>query len=102
MGLERVPAMSWGTGDDVQRELTEAQARRLVSAFDWVRRDQAVERIAIGMALADLISSYVVSWRDPESEELTAELRAFRLQELMAHAGQQTAAKAEEVERLAA
>ena len=75
--------MSWSKGSDVQRELARKHARQLMTAFDEVMKRETPEPVAVGAAVADLLSGYLVGWVDPESDDATAELRARRLQEIL-------------------
>jgi hypothetical protein len=68
--------MSWSKGSDVQRELARKHARQLMTAFDEVMKRDTPEPVAVGAAVADLLSGYLVGWVDPESDDATAELRA--------------------------
>ena len=85
--------MSWSKGSDVQRELARKHARQLMTAFDEVMKRETPEPVAVGAAVADLLSGYLVGWVDPESEDATAELRARRLQEILVVAGRLMAKK---------
>jgi hypothetical protein len=85
----------WAKGDEVQQDLRSQQARKLLGAFDVARRAvEPVEPGAIAAVIADILSSYVVSWR-AETEADTAALREQRLLEVMALAGVLTKAKSE-------
>src|SRR3954447_15302900 len=68
--------MSWSKGSDVQRELARKHARQLMTAFDEVMKRETPEPVAVGAAVADLLSGYLVGWVDPESDDATAELRS--------------------------
>jgi hypothetical protein len=85
--------MSWSKGSDVQRELARKHARQLMTAFDEVMKRETPEPVAVGAAVADLLSGYLVGWVDPESDDATAELRARRLQEILVVAGRLMAKK---------
>jgi hypothetical protein len=48
--------MSWSKGSDVQRELARKHARQLMTAFDEVMKRETPEPVAVGAAVADLLS----------------------------------------------
>ena len=64
--------MSWSKGSDVQRELARKHARQLMTAFDEVMKRETPEPVAVGAAVADLLSGYLVGWVDPESDDAPA------------------------------